>query len=187
MKLVVGLGNPGPRYAFTRHNAGFVAVDVYLARAGKGKMEKKYGSWFTIAAPGGVETAFLRPGSFMNLSGGPVKKAMKDLGVGPGELMVMHDDIDIRFGEVRHKLGGGHGGHNGLRSIIESIGGGDFHRIRLGVGRPPEGIVASDYVLSAFSADEEDGFLDGLETAFELLESRFLFNTMEGGDAVNGN
>ncbi|MDH5476715.1 MAG: aminoacyl-tRNA hydrolase [Nitrospinota bacterium] len=175
MKLVVGLGNPGARYAFTRHNAGFMAVDVYLSRFGQRKMGKQYGSWFLQASPSGVDTSFLKPGSFMNLSGGPVRQAMDDLGLEPSDLLVLHDDIDIKFGEARYKIGGGHGGHNGLRSIMESIGGADFHRIRLGVGRPPEGMAASDYVLSAFSTEEEDGFLDGLESAFDLLESRFLF------------
>ena len=174
MKLIAGLGNPGQKYFSTRHNAGFMALDIYLSRMGQGAMGKRYGSWFLRGAPGGVETSFLKPGLYMNLSGGPVRQAMDDLGVELSDVLVLHDDIDIKFGEARYKTGGGHGGHNGLRSIIDTVGGADFHRIRLGVGRPPEGVSASDYVLSAFSADEEEGFLDGLKSAFEMLESRFL-------------
>ena len=166
----------------TRHNAGFMAVDIYIGRLGLGAMSRKHGSWFLKTSVKGVETGFLKPGSFMNLSGGPVSAVMDDLGVTPADLLVMHDDIDIKQGLVRHKFGGGHGGHNGLRSIIESIGAADFHRVRLGVGRPPEGESASDYVLSVFDAQEEEDFLKGLEVAYGFLEGEFLLTVDQGAD-----
>ena len=174
MKLIAGLGNPGAKYSQTRHNAGFMALDVFADRHGLPAWREKYDSRLVKTRLDGVDAVFLKPGSFMNLSGGPIRAAMKDFGADTSGLLVIHDDIDLPLGQARHKIGGGHGGHNGLRSIIGALGSPDFHRIRIGAGRPPAGMDAADYVLSRFRPEEEDAFLDGLDEALELLESKFL-------------
>ncbi|MDH4183538.1 MAG: aminoacyl-tRNA hydrolase [Nitrospinota bacterium] len=185
VKLVVGLGNPGARYAFTRHNAGFIALDIFLGRMGVVMKEKREGSYFLQIGLEENRVFFLKPYKYMNLSGGPVQKAMEEVGAAGADLLVLHDDIDIKLGDARYKFGGGHGGHNGLRSIMEHLATPEFHRVRIGVGRPPVGMDASDYVLSAFPGQEEDTFLDGLDLALELLETRFLRPAAAGPGAGN--
>ena len=171
MKLIAGLGNPGARYSQTRHNAGFIALDIFAKRLSLPAWREKYeSSLIKTRLENGVDAAFIKPGTYMNLSGGPIRLAMKDFNVTTSGLLVIHDDIDIPLGDTRIKTGGGHGGHNGLRSIIDTLGSRDFHRIRIGVGRPPAGWDAADYVLSGFRPDEEDLFFDGLDKALELLE-----------------
>jgi len=110
----------------------------------------------------------------MNLSGGPVKQAIDSMGIGAEDLLVIHDDIDIPLGEARYKTGGGHGGHNGLKSIVAEIGENGFFRIRIGVSRPPQGVDVSDYVLDEVGYDEMDALTSAFEKAFEFLEKRFL-------------
>lgn len=135
MWLLVGLGNPGPKYENTRHNFGFLLADAFKTR------------------PLSRDVIVLKPDTFMNLSGGPVQKALSFYKISPKNLIVAHDDIDLALGDVRIKNGGGHGGHNGLRDIIRLIGG-DFIRLRLGVGRPIIKGMEADYVLSPFSKEE---------------------------------
>lgn len=155
--LVVGLGNPGPEYASTRHNVGFQVVDlladehrIRLARHKRGHAQAGEGR-FGIPGP---HVVLVEPMSFMNDSGGPVKALMAFYGVPADGMIVVHDELDIPFGSIRAKLGGGDNGHNGLKSIRKAIGGGDFLRVRVGIGRPSGRQEPADYVLKPFAAAE---------------------------------
>ncbi|MDP1876533.1 MAG: aminoacyl-tRNA hydrolase [Actinomycetota bacterium] len=155
--LVVGLGNPGPEYAATRHNVGFLVVDalaeahrIRLARHKRAHAQAGEGR-FVIPGP---HVVLAEPMSFMNESGGPVKALMAFYDVAPAQLIVVHDELDIPFGAIRAKLGGGDNGHNGLRSLRRSLGTGDFYRIRVGIGRPPGRQDPAAFVLKGFGSTE---------------------------------
>jgi len=159
--LVVGLGNPGPRYAGNRHNVGAMVVDELTSRAGvRLTSHRARASAATLRVgtlPGGApgpRAVVAVPSSYMNESGGPVKALMTFFSVDPGHLVVVHDELDIPAGAVRLKQGGGEGGHNGLRSISSSLGTKDYLRVRVGIGRPPGRMDPADYVLRDFSATE---------------------------------
>jgi PTH1 family peptidyl-tRNA hydrolase len=156
MLLVVGLGNPGREYASHRHNVGFMAVDELARRVGADPFREKFSGEYARAEIAGEPAILLKPQTFMNLSGQCVQPAMAFFKIAPAELFVLHDELDLPFGEVRLKMGGGHAGHNGLRSLLERVGAGDFGRVRLGVGRPPPGFrgEVADYVLSGFDPAE---------------------------------
>ena len=153
--LVVGLGNPGPRYATTRHNAGAMVVDLLADRlrerwsAPKGKRAE-----VVETRVDGVRTILAKPTSYMNESGGPVKGLLQWFKVTPERLVVVHDVLDVDLGRLRLKRGGGAGGHNGLRSIDQALGTKDYLRVRVGVGRPPGRQDPADYVLEPFAARE---------------------------------
>jgi PTH1 family peptidyl-tRNA hydrolase len=154
--LVVGLGNPGSRYAQTRHNAGFMVVDRLAERAGV-QFRSKYDGRFTEAKLGDARVALLEPETYMNLSGRPVQRAAAFYKLPPEAVIVVHDDIDLDFDRVRAKAGGGLKGHNGLRSLADSLGTRDFLRVRIGIGRPQRGDRrdVADWVLAPFEADED--------------------------------
>ena len=164
VRLVVGLGNPGTKYARTRHNAGQRVVEALAARLGAGRFAARYAGQFAEARGPHGSLALLIPTTYMNDSGSSVGPAAGALHASPAQVLVVHDEIDLPFGEVRGKAGGGHGGHNGLRSIIAGLGSADFLRIRLGVGRPPQGFRGdeADWVLRAFDepASEVDALVD---------------------------
>ncbi|BCR05921.1 peptidyl-tRNA hydrolase [Desulfuromonas versatilis] len=161
MKLVVGLGNPGPKYADTRHNIGFMAVQR-LAEATRIALKKQgHQGLYGVGSIDGQQATLLLPQTFMNRSGVSVASASRALSVTPGDLLVVHDDIDLSFGVVKIRVGGGHGGHNGIRSIHEVLGSGDFVRLKVGVGRPPAGGDVAGYVLNPFAAAEKKA-LDSL-------------------------
>ena len=154
--LVVGLGNPGPGYAATRHNVGQMVLDELASR---GRLTfKTHKTNATVAegriAPGGPRFVLAKPNTFMNVSGGPVSQLLRFYSLEPSHLIVVHDELDIPFDTIKLKSGGGHGGHNGVRDIIAAIGTGDFTRVRVGVGRPPGSQDAADHVLKAFSSTE---------------------------------
>lgn len=155
--LVVGLGNPGARYARTRHNIGFMAVERWVSDLSPGvpSWQDKWKGLTTTVTSGRQRCVVLRPQTYMNRSGGSVVPAAQFHRVPPPQIVVVHDEIDFPPGRLAIKKGGGHGGHNGLRDIVAQLGSADFLRIRLGVGRPVHGEVA-DYVLSEFAADERD-------------------------------
>jgi peptidyl-tRNA hydrolase, PTH1 family len=155
-RLVVGLGNPGRKYENSRHNVGFVALDALRAGLGVPEYREKFAGAFTRGDGQGAAVALLKPMTFMNLSGQSVQSAMAFLKIEPADVLVLHDELDLAFADVRIKVGGGHAGHNGLRSLIEQIGSTDFVRVRIGIGRPLPGFrgEVADYVLSSFDPSE---------------------------------
>lgn len=138
MKLIVGLGNPGPQYRNHRHNVGFMALDRVHARQYGSEWREKHQGLVSQCVIAGRPVVLLKPQTYMNVSGSSVVRAAQQGGVKVGEVLVVHDELELPFGEVRAKLGGGLGGHNGLRSI-HGVMGADFARIRVGIGRPPRG------------------------------------------------
>ena len=154
--LVVGLGNPGPGYAGNRHNVGQMVLDELAGRVGERFTTHKAAARVAEGrlAPGGEKLILAKPNSYMNLSGGATAALLKFYSLEPDRLIVLHDELDLPFDAVKLKLGGGHGGHNGLRDIIAAIGTGDFVRVRVGIGRPPGRQDAADYVLRDFTGAE---------------------------------
>ena len=170
MKLIVGLGNPGPEYAATRHNIGFMVTATLAERNGIALKRKGYQGIYGVGRVAGTEATILLPQTYMNRSGTSVVSACQSLGVEPGDLIVVHDEIDLDFGALRIKIGGGLGGHNGLRSIAGALGEAEYIRLRLGVGRPPAGGDVSRYVLSCFNAAERAQLQEYTEKASDALE-----------------
>jgi PTH1 family peptidyl-tRNA hydrolase len=156
VRILVGLGNPGPKYERTRHNVGFRIATVAADKMGVPLSETRWNAVLGQGRAGGGPVAVLLPQSYMNASGEPVGHAARFWKVGPTELVVAHDDMDLEFGRVQVKVGGGDGGHNGLRSLKEHLGTPEFVRVRFGVGRPPPQWEGADWVLSKFSPAEEE-------------------------------
>jgi peptidyl-tRNA hydrolase, PTH1 family len=153
--LVVGLGNPGPQYAKTRHNVGFMVADLLAGRMGAAfKVHKKSGAEIVTGRLGHRPVVLAKPRTYMNESGRQVGPLAKFYSVSPADLIVIHDELDIDFGQIRLKLGGGEGGHNGLRSVVNALGTKDFQRVRIGIGRPPGRKDPASFVLENFSAAE---------------------------------
>jgi PTH1 family peptidyl-tRNA hydrolase len=152
--LVVGLGNPGPKYVANRHNVGFLVVDELAARVGGKFKAHKGGAEVLECRLVGRRVALAKPRSFMNVSGGPVVATARFYKVPPTNVIVIHDELDLPFASVRLKLGGGENGHNGLRSISKSLSTRDYLRVRFGIGRPPGRMDPADFVLRDFSATE---------------------------------
>jgi len=170
LKLIVGLGNPGPEYAATRHNIGFMVTATLAERNGIALKRKGHQGIYGVGRVAGTEATILLPQTYMNRSGTSVVSACQSLGVEPGDLIVVHDEIDLDFGALRIKVGGGHGGHNGLRSIAGALGETEYSRLRIGVGRPPAGGDVSRYVLSCFNAAERAQLQEYTEKAADALE-----------------
>ncbi len=155
MILVVGLGNPGPRYHATRHNIGFRAVDRLVERHGNGGFRSRFEGEFTQLDLHGERVVILKPLTFMNRSGHSVRPAMAFFKLTEKDLLVVHDELDLSPGELRLKVGGGEAGHNGLRSITEQLGGNGYARLRCGIGRSPGGAgTVADYVLDGFPPED---------------------------------
>jgi peptidyl-tRNA hydrolase, PTH1 family len=177
MWLVVGLGNPGPAYAGHRHNVGYLVVEELAARMGSPFRSHKSGRADVVegrlGVPGtpGPRVVLARPRCYMNESGGPVKALATFYKLEPEQLVVVHDEIDIPFGTLRVKLGGGDNGHNGLRSLRSSLGTGDFYRVRAGVGRPPGRQEVADFVLSNYSTVERKELPFQVDRAADAVES----------------
>ena len=164
MLLLVGLGNPGPRYAGNRHNIGYMAVDEIVRRHGFGPWRGRFQGQMAEGRMAGLKLLALKPETYMNESGRSVGEALRFYKLEPEALLVFHDEIDLRFGKVKVKRGGGPGGHNGLRSIDAHIGQ-DYRRVRLGVGHPGHKDLVHPHVLKDFSKDEEktvDKLLDAV-------------------------
>lgn len=183
MILVVGLGNPGPRYEATRHNVGFMVVERLLARAGNLAFRPAFGGRLAQLTLGADRALVLEPLTYMNESGRCVRAAADFYRLDPGDLVVVHDELDLPFGEVRLKSGGGDAGHRGLRSITGTLGSPEYARVRVGIGRPApdfQGDV-SDYVLDGFPLAERDGLfpvLDRAAAAVTLFAERGLSAAM---------
>jgi PTH1 family peptidyl-tRNA hydrolase len=175
--LVVGLGNPGPDYAGTRHNVGYLVTDELARRMGSPFRAHKSGRADVVegrlAAPGtpAPRVVLARPRCFMNESGGPVKALASFYKVPPERIVAIHDELDIPFGTMRVKLGGGDNGHNGLKSMRSSLGTGDFYRVRAGIGRPPGRQSPADFVLSNYTAAERKELPFQVDSAADAVES----------------
>lgn len=172
MLLVVGLGNPGKQYAGNRHNVGFMVAERLLTEQSLPAARDKFSGAFSKGAAFGGDLAVLMPRTFMNLSGDSVQPACAFLKIEPSDVVVVHDELDLPFGDVRLKASGGHAGHNGLRSIIQRLGTPDFVRVRVGVGRPPAGFTGdvADFVLSDFTTSERAELPKLIEKALMAVE-----------------
>jgi PTH1 family peptidyl-tRNA hydrolase len=170
MHLVVGLGNPGSKYHRTRHNIGFDVVDCLAKRWESSCNTKQFGALVGKARVGSESALFAKPQSYMNRSGQPTVSLKGYYKVEPEAVVVIHDDLDIPFGQLRVKSGGGHGGHNGLRDIKRAFGGQDFIRVRCGVSRPPEGWDTANYVLGHWSEEEQGQLSAVVDKAADAAE-----------------
>ena len=181
MYLVVGLGNPGKQYEATRHNMGFDPIDVLVERhkipQGGVKFNAMYGSGFI----GGEKVIFMKPLSFMNLSGGPVQEMAAYFKIDPeSELIIIQDDIDLEPGQLRIRKQGSAGGHNGIKNIIAHLGTQEFPRIKVGVGDKPPRMDLADYVLSRFSKEDREKMEQAFKDAADAVEVMIT----EGADAA---
>ena len=171
-QLIVGLGNPGPRYAGTRHNIGFEVVGLLAERLG-GKFKAHKGRCDVVEGRlAGAPVVLAKPKSYMNISGGPVVSISRFYKVPVERVVVVHDELDLPFGSLRLKRGGGHGGHNGLRSISTALGNREYLRVRFGIGRPPGRQDPADFVLREFTPAERKELpflIDRAADAVELL------------------
>jgi peptidyl-tRNA hydrolase, PTH1 family len=169
IRMIVGLGNPGPEYSETRHNAGFWLADLLAERyGGRLRAERKYAADVASVTIDGAELLLLKPQTFMNRSGASVQAAVAYLKIPVEQVLVAHDDLDLQPGDARLKLGGGHGGHNGLRSLISHLGPG-FWRLRLGIGHPGVRAEVIDYVLRRPSREDEALIREAVADAAEVI------------------
>ncbi len=178
--LVVGLGNPGPSYAGHRHNVGYVVVEELARRVGSGFKAHRSGRADVVEGrlggtgaglPGGVRVVLARPRCYMNETGGPVSTLAGFYKVPVERIVAVHDELDLPFDTLRVKLGGGDNGHNGLRSMRKSLASGEFHRVRVGVGRPPGRQDPADFLLSDFSSTERKVLPFEVDRAADAVES----------------
>lgn len=169
--LVVGLGNPGPAYAGNRHNVGFLVVDLLAGRmSGRFKAHRSRAE-IVEGRLGGQRVVLAKPRSFMNDSGGPVSALLDFFKVPMERLVVVHDELDLPYGGLRLKMGGGDNGHNGLKSIRRSLGSGEFNRLRFGIGRPPGRMDAAAYVLRDFSGTERKDLAVEVDRSADAVEA----------------
>jgi peptidyl-tRNA hydrolase, PTH1 family len=190
--LVVGLGNPGPQYAGNRHNVGAMVVDELVRRSGttlRTHKARAHAAQVRIGTgPGGVPgppAVVAVPASYMNESGGPVKALLSFFSVPAERLVVVHDELDLEAGTVRLKRGGGEGGHNGLRSISSSLGTRDYHRVRVGIGRPPGRMDAADFVLRDFSPTERKELPFLLDDSADAVEQLVTLGLLDAQQRVH--
>lgn len=172
--LVVGLGNPGPSYAGHRHNIGYLVNDELASRMGSPFRSHKSGRADVVEGRlsiGGPRVVLARPRAYMNDVGGPIKALATFYKVAPDHVVAIHDELDIAFGTLRIKLGGGDNGHNGLRSLRSSFGTGDFYRVRAGIGRPPGRQDVADFVLSNYSTVERKELPFQVSDAADAIET----------------
>ena len=193
IRMIAGLGNPGEEYAQTRHNAGFKAIDELARQANVTYWKNQAGAEVAsikvndAEAEGGKrEVILVKPQSYMNTSGGPISKLCAQYTVSVEELLVIHDELDIPAGDVRIKVGGGHAGHNGLRSIIDKMGSRDFSRVRVGIGNPPGRMPVADFVLKQLRSREAEDFDETTVRAAEAAATALTRGVIFARDHVNG-
>jgi peptidyl-tRNA hydrolase, PTH1 family len=188
--LVVGLGNPGPSYATTRHNVGRLVVELLAERAGASFKSHRRGRADVLetrmGGPPGVRTVLARPRSYMNESGGSVAALRDFFKVGTDHLVLVHDELDIPFGTLRVKQGGGDNGHNGLRSVRAALGTGEFLRVRFGIGRPPGRMDPAVFVLKPFGASERAGLGVLVDRAADAVEALVVDGLAYAQNTYNG-
>lgn len=193
IRMIAGLGNPGEEYAQTRHNAGFKAIDELARQANVTYWKNQAGAEVASikvndaeAEDGKREVILVKPQSYMNTSGGPISKLCAQYKVNVEELLVIHDELDIPAGDVRIKVGGGHAGHNGLRSIIDKMGSRDFSRVRVGIGNPPGRMPVADFVLKQLRSREAEDFDETTVRAAEAAATALTRGVIFARDHVNG-
>lgn len=193
IRMIAGLGNPGEEYAQTRHNAGFKAIDELARQANVTYWKNQAGAEVASiqvndaeAEDGKREVILVKPQSYMNTSGGPISKLCAQYKVSVEELLVIHDELDIPAGDVRIKVGGGHAGHNGLRSIIDKMGSRDFSRVRVGIGNPPGRMPVADFVLKQLRSREAEEFDETTVRAAEAAATALTRGVIFARDHVNG-
>lgn len=169
MFLVLGLGNPGARYADTRHNVGFLVVDALARRCGASIDKQHFGALSVKTRLGDHPVVLGKPQEFMNCSGGPAIRLATFYKVPADHVIVVHDDLDLDFGDVRVKVGGGHGGHNGLRDLNKHVAEGAYTRVRVGISRPPPGWDPAEYVLGRWADAESAALADVVHTAADAV------------------
>lgn len=170
MKLVVGLGNPGSRYRRTRHNVGFMVVDRLAARWGVAVVGRRHEAEIGVGAVAGARATLSKPQTYMNASGDAVAKLRRSCRAQTGEIVVVHDDLDLPLGRLRLRVGGSAGGHQGVASLIAALGP-EFVRVRVGIGRPPGERDPVDFVLEPFTAEESSVVEKAIERAADGVES----------------
>jgi len=185
VRLVVGLGNPGNTYKRTRHNVGFMVLDQIAEDFSIALVKQKFDTVFGRGSVDGVEVVLAKPMAFMNRSGPQVQKIARYYRILSEDMLVVHDDIDLAFGRIKIKEKGGDGGHKGVRSIIDAFGGGDFVRLRIGVGRPEAGINAADHVLGKFSLKEKKVLHRIITEARDAVVTILCKGAKEGMDRFN--
>jgi PTH1 family peptidyl-tRNA hydrolase len=168
--LIVGLGNPGPEYAETRHSVGFMTVDELGGRHGAAYWKNLAGAHIAQTEVNGHTVLLVKPQTFMNLSGISVARLAKLNGIDPAHIIVIHDDLDIEEGALKHKTEGGHAGHNGLRSIHAKLGTDAYQRVRVGIGRPPGRMEPTDYVLQPLRGEKLADLQGSAERAADMVE-----------------
>ncbi len=184
---MAGLGNPGPTYVNTRHNAGFMVIDKLADASGIVLDRKKFNTLYGRGRIEGVNAILAKPQSFMNRSGPPLRQLADYFGIQREAMVIIHDDIDLAFQRLKIKEKGGDGGHKGIRSLIEAFGGGDFTRVRIGVGRSELGADVVDHVLGRFINDEQQALNDLLQRACQAVETILCKGTKEGMNRFNQN
>jgi PTH1 family peptidyl-tRNA hydrolase len=197
MWLIAGLGNPGPKYERTRHNVGFRVIDELARRQSVGSFRSKHGGECATTLLGTTKALLLKPMEYMNLSGHAVQRASQYHDIEVEHIVVVHDEIDLDFGRLRLKAGGGHGGHNGLRSICDQLGSRDFLRVRVGVGKPPavgdsghKDKRVAGYVLSDFPsavANDVDDLVGHAADSVEAILDRGMIAAMNDFNGVSSN
>lgn len=170
MKCIVGLGNPGKKYEKTRHNIGFMVINELVNR-NNWKLDKtKFNGHYAMEVFEGEKVVLLQPQTFMNLSGQAVRPLMDYYDIDLEDILIIYDDLDLPTGKIRLRAKGGHGGHNGMRSLIEHFGTKNFNRVRFGVGRPTTPIPVVDYVLGSFPKSEQQAINESIEEAAKACE-----------------
>ena len=185
LRLVVGLGNPGNKYEDTRHNAGFLVADKIAEDFNLSFNKTKFDTIFGRGFIEDVDVVLAKPMAFMNRSGPPLQKLAHYFRIPGEDMLVIHDDIDLAFGRLKIKEKGGHGGHNGIRSIMDAFGGGDFDRLRIGVGRSEAGENVTDHVLGRFSADKAEMVVRVISVARDAVVTVLCEGTKVGMNAFN--
>ena len=185
LRLVVGLGNPGNTYKRTRHNVGFMVIDQISEGFSIALVKQKFGTIYGRGSIDDINVILIKPMVFMNRSGPQVQKITRYYRILSEDVLVVHDDIDLAFGRIKIKEKGGDGGHKGVRSIIDAFGGGDFVRLRIGVGRPDAGISAADHVLGRFKSDENKVLDQIINAARDAVVTILCKGAKEGMDRFN--
>jgi PTH1 family peptidyl-tRNA hydrolase len=188
VKLVVGLGNPGRAYRWTRHNMGFWLIEQL---AGKQAIDLSRRGWQSVYGRGrigGEEMILAKPQTYMNLSGEAVSRLLRFFKIQPENLFVLHDDLDLPFGKIRIRLQGGHGGHQGIKSIMEALGNGDFVRLKVGIGRPLDrNQDPAAYVLQSLSTEEREEFKKVIQRGVQVAEILLTRGTQEAMNQYHRN